>query len=277
MGTITAQLLVLGKRTSTWVLMGIWVVLGVMFSHLLPYLTYRGGADAPGEAPLEAILPRALADNLVAGFPFFGGVFALMLGVLAIGSDYGADTVKTLLTQRPGRMRLLFSKIVALAGWLVPFVATLFVVGAGASYLVAAAENAAVDWPPLWDLARAVLAGWFILATWAALGVLLAVLSRGTGLAIGLGIVYTFVVEGVFSALAGQVSWLESLVEYSLRANAYSLTVALGVPTEVLADNGPGGFFGPFVDGGRAIMVLGAYMAVFLSLSAIIFRRRDVG
>jgi ABC-type transport system involved in multi-copper enzyme maturation permease subunit len=72
------------------------------------------------------------------------------------------------------------------------------------------------------------------------------------------------------------VSWLESLVEYFLRANAYSLVVALGVPTGTLADNGPGGFFGPFVDGGQAILVLVAYMAGFLLLAAVVFRRRDV-
>ena len=277
MGSITAQILVLSMRTSTWILMGIWVVLGLMFSHLLPYLTYRGAAEGPGRASLDALLPAGLADNLLAGFPFFGGVFALMLGVLAIGSDYGWDTLKTLLTQRSGRVRLLSAKLVALAAWLVPFVLVLFIAGAGASYIIAGAEDAAVDWPSVSELGRALAAGWFILATWAALGVLLAVLSRGTALAIGLGIIYTFVIEGLFSALANEVSWLDPIVEYFLRANAYSLTAALGVPTQALADNGPGGFFGPFVDGGQAVAVLAAYMAAFLFLSAMVFRRRDVG
>jgi ABC-2 type transport system permease protein len=277
MGSITAQVLVLSKRTSTWILMGIWVMLGLMFSHLLPYLTYGGAAAGPRQAALDALLPAGLADNLLAGFPFFGGVFALMLGVLAVGSDYGWDTLKTLLTQRSGRLRLLSAKLVALAAWLVPFVLVLFIAGAEASYVIAGAEDAAVDWPSALELGRALATGWFILATWAALGVLLAVLSRGTGLAIGLGILYTFVIEGLFSALASEVSWLDPIVEYFLRANAYSLTVALGVPTEALADNGPGGFFGPFVGEGQAIAVLGAYMAAFMLLSAMVFRRRDVG
>jgi ABC-2 type transport system permease protein len=277
MGSITAQILVLRKRTSTWILMGIWAVLGLMFSHLLPYLTYRDAADAPGQGSLDALLPAGLADNLLAGFPFFGGVFALMLGVLATGSDYGWDTLKTLLTQRSGRVRLLSAKLVALAAWLVPFVLVLYIAGAGASYVIAGLEEAAVDWPSVSELGRALAAGWFILATWAALGVILAVVSRGTALAIGLGILYTFVIEGLFSALASEVSWLDSIVEYFLRASAYSLTVALGVPTQALADNGPGGFFGPFVDAGQAIAVLGAYMAAFLVLSAMVFRRRDVG
>ncbi len=276
MGSIAAQLLILRKRTSTWILMGVWVLLGIMFSHLLPYLTYRGGADGPGQTSLSALLPESLAENLLAGFPFFGGVFALMLGVLAVGSDYGWDTLKTLLTQRAGRVRVLFAKLAALAVGLVPFVLVLFIIGAAASYFIAGAEDAAVDWPAAGELVRAFAAGWFVLAVWAAFGVLLAVLSRGTALAIGLGILYTFVIEGILSALAGEVSWLDSLVEYSLRANAYSLAVALGVPTEALADNGPGGFFGPLVDGGQAILVLSAYMAGFLVVSTIVIRRRDV-
>jgi ABC-2 type transport system permease protein len=276
MGSIAAQALVLRKRASTWILMGIWALLGIMFSHLLPYLTYRGTADGPRQTPLSALLPESLPENLLAGFPFFGGVFALMLGVLAVGSDYGWDTLKTLLTQRTGRVRVLSAKLAALAIGLVPFVLVTFIAGAVASYVIAAAEDATVGWPSIWELGRAFAAGWFILAIWAAFGVLLAVLSRGTALAIGLGILYTFVIEGIFSALAGEVSWLDPLVEYFLRANAYSLVVAIGVPAQTLADNGPGGFFGPFVDGGQAILVLSAYMAGFLLLSGIVFRRRDV-
>jgi ABC-2 type transport system permease protein len=273
---VTAEMLVLRKRASTKVMLGVWVALGMMFSYLLPYLTYRGNAEGPTQSTLRALLPANLADNLLGGFPFFGGVFALMLGVLAIGSDYGWNTLKTLLTQRSERLGILGSKLAALAVALVPFVVVIFVTGAAASYLIAGAEGMAVAWPPTWQIARALAAGWLVLATWAALGVLLAVLSRGTGLAIGLGILYTFVIEGLFSALAGQVSWLDSVVEYFLRANAYSLVTAMGVPTEALADNGPGGFFGPFVGAEQAIVVMSAYAVCFLALSAALFWRRDV-
>lgn len=276
MRSIAAELLVLRKRASTWILMGVWVLLGIMFAYLLPYLTYRGGGGGVTPTPLSALLPGSLAENLLGGFPFFGGVIALMLGVLAIGSDYGWDTLKTLLIQGPGRLHVFGSKLAALAVTLVPFVLAIFIAGAVVSYLIAGAEDASGGWPSLWELVRALATGWFILAMWAAFGVLLAVLSRGTALAIGLGILYTLVIEGILSGLASQVSWLDPLVEYSLRANAYSLVTAIGVPTEALADNGPGGFFGPFVDGGQAIIVLGAYLAGFVLLSATIIRRRDV-
>ena len=277
MGGTAAELLVLRKRTSTWILLGVWILLGMMFAYLLPYLTLSGGADGPTQTPLATLLPGRLTGQLLGGFPFFGGVIALMLGVLAIGSDYGWDTLKTLLMQRSGRLRVLAAKLVALAVGLMPFVLGIFAAGAVGSYAIARAEGAAIEWPSAWDLVRALAAGWLVLAAWAALGVLLAALSRGTSLAIGMGILYTFVIEGLLAALAGEVSWLGSLVEYSLRANAYSLVTAFGVPTEALTDNGPGSFFGPFVDGSQATLVLGGFLAVFLSFSAFLVRRRDVG
>jgi hypothetical protein len=95
---------------------------------------------APGG--LEQYLPESLAGTLIAGFPFFGGVFALMLGVFALGSEYGWDTLKTLFTQRPGRLRVLAAKLAALGIVLVPFVLALFAAGAVTSYVIAQIERA---------------------------------------------------------------------------------------------------------------------------------------
>jgi ABC-type transport system involved in multi-copper enzyme maturation permease subunit len=276
MGSVTAELLVLRKRASTWILMGVWVFLGLLFAYLLPYLAYRGDVGGPVQPSLEALLPQGLVTNVLGGFPFFGGVFALMLGVLATGSDYGWDTLKTVLVQRPSRMRVFGAKLAALAVGLVPFVVVIFVGGAVASALIAGAEDAAVHWPSIWEIVRGLAAGWFVLATWAAFGVALAVASRGTALAIGLGILYALVIEGLLSTLASEVAWLDGLVEYFLRANAYSLVTAIGVPTASLRDNGPGSFFGPFVGAGQAMLVMSVYVVCFVTLSAALLRRRDV-
>jgi ABC-2 type transport system permease protein len=102
------------------------------------------------------------------------------------------------------------------------------------------------------------------------------VFSRGTALAVGIGVLYTFVIEGLISALATQVSLLDRLVEFFLRANGYSLVAVLGVPTDDVSDRGPGSFSGPFVSGGQALLVLAAYMAVLLVVSGGLLRRRDV-
>jgi ABC-2 type transport system permease protein len=270
--TVTAELLVLRKRAATWILFGIWTFLGIFFAYVIPYALDPEGSPTG----LEQFLPESLAGNLIAGFPFFGGVFALMLGVFALGSEYGWGTPKTLFTQRPGRLRVLAAKLLALGIILVPFVLALFAAGAVGSYVIAQIEDAPVNWPSAWLLAQAMAAGWLILAVWAALGVLLGVVTRGTSLAIGVGILYALVIEGLLSAFADSVSLLEPLTEVFLRANGYSIAVALGASVASIESNGPGSFGGPFVDSVQAVAVLVAFIAGFVALSGLLLRRRDV-
>lgn len=269
---MSAELLVLRKRAATWILLGIWTLLGIFFAYVVPYAL--DPADATGG--LRQFLPESLAGNLLEGFPFFGGVFALMLGVFAFGSEYGWDTLKTLFTQRPGRLRVFASKLAALGVVLVPFVVVLFAAGAVASYVIAQIENAPVDWPSAWLLLRAMAASWLILAVWATLGVLLGVLTRGTSLAIGFGILYALVIEGLLSAFADSVDPLEPLTQVFLRANGYSLATALGASADSIGSSGPGAFGGPFVAGGQAVAVLAAFALGFVALTGWLLRRRDV-
>jgi ABC-2 type transport system permease protein len=271
--SLGAELLVLRKRASTWILLGIWTTLALTFAYVVPYVTYLNGS-APDS--LAELLPERLVGAVLGGFPFFGGVLALMLGVLAFGSEYGWGTLRTLFTQRPGRLNVFGAKLLALAVALVPFVLAVFAVAALASCAVALREGVDVAWPSAWLVVRGLAAGWLVLAVWAAFGVLLAVLSRGTALAVGVGILYGLVIEGLLSAVAGQVSVLDWLVELFLRANAYSLVTALGVSPDEVASNGPGSFSGPFVAGGQALFILVTYAAAFLVVSGWLLRRRDV-
>jgi ABC-type transport system involved in multi-copper enzyme maturation permease subunit len=271
--SVTAELLIARKRSSTWILLGIWTLLALLFAYIVPYVAYLNDSS---RNPLTDVLPRHFVGTLLAGFPFFGGVFALQLGVLAFGSDYGWGTLKTLFIQRPPRLHVFVAKLLALAVALVPFVLVVFAVGALASSAIAVREGADIAWPSAGLVLRGIGAAWLILAVWAAFGVLLAVLSRGTALAVGIGILYALVIERLLSALASEVSAVDRLVEFFIRANAYSLVNGLGVSPSDVADNGPGSFSGPFVGGGQALAVLGAYLAVFVVVAAAVLRRRDV-
>ena len=275
-GSISAELLVLRKRASTWILLAVWAVLGVFFGYVLPYTTYRNITGRGAPAAITDLLPQGLVASVAGSFPFYVGAIVLMLGVLSIGGEYGWGTLKTLFTQRPGRLRILAAKLSALGIALVPFVLVSFVLGAASGLVIARLEGLAVGWPSAWSLVQAVGAGWFILAVWAAFGVMLAVLSRGTALAIGLGVLYALVVEGLVSAFATQVDLLRPVVEGFLRANAYSLVRGVGARIEGSASDGPGAFAGPFVDGTQAFLVLAAYLVVFVAVSGYVLRRRDV-
>jgi len=117
-------------------------------------------------------------------------------------------------------------------------------------------------------------AGWLIMALWTLLGVLLAVLSRGTALALGLGILYGLVVEGLVSGFGNSIALLHDVSLAFLRTNAYSLVAPLtGRTTEA---GGPGVFNGPFVDPWQALVVIAGYIVVFAGVSAVVLARRDV-
>ena len=62
--------------------------------------------------------------------------------MFALGSEYGWDTLKTLFTQRPGRLHVFAAKLAALGIVLVPFVLALFAAGAVASLVIAQIEDA---------------------------------------------------------------------------------------------------------------------------------------
>jgi ABC-2 type transport system permease protein len=270
---VNAELLLLGKRASTWILLAIWAALALTFAYVVPYVQYT---NDPSRRSLADLLPESLVETLMAGFPFFGGVLALMLGVLTVGSEYGWGTLRTLFTQGPGRLKVFGAKLIAAGLALALFVLVVYALGAVASWAIAAQEGADVTWPSAWLLARGLLGGWLIFAAWAALGILLAIASRGTALATGIGILYAFVVEGLLSALAGEISLLDGVVEFFVRANGYSLVAALGVAAEDVSDRGPGSFSGPFVAGGQALLVLVAYTTAFVIAAGWLLRRRDV-
>jgi ABC-type transport system involved in multi-copper enzyme maturation permease subunit len=275
-GSIAAELMIARKRAATWILLGIWIALATFFGYILPYVSAPDGPEAMRREQIADLLPGQLVGNMLQGVPFFGGVLVLILGVLTLGSEYGWGTLKTLFTQRPGRIQIVVAKLVALGVVLLAFVIAMFAAAAIASFVVAWREDASVDWPAASLVLRGVAATWLVFAVWAALGVLLAAISRGTALAIGVGILYGLVFEGLIAALFDQVKVLQPLVEGLLRANGYSLAAALGTSASAVRDSGPGAFSGPYVSGTQATLTLVTYLATFTLITAALIRRRDI-
>ena len=277
-GSVRAELLMLRKRVSTWVLLGLWSVAAGLFAYVLPYSTLRGGTESFGPPPpdLASLLPDRFTGTAVGGYPFFGGVVVLILGVMTMGGEYGWGTLKTVLSQHPSRLRALGAKLIALGIVLWVFVAASFLISAIASRVIASTEGVDTSWPSLAMTGKALIAAWLIFAVWTSLGVALAIVSRGTSLAIGIGILYGLALEGLAEALLRQVDALEPLVQGLLRANAYSLAAAVGMAEADAAGNGPGSYAGPFVGGLQSTVVLVGLMAAFAAVSAVVLTRRDV-
>ena len=273
-----AEALKLSRRPAVWVLAGVWFALVVLFGYVLTYLVFANPPESsfpPGTNPqdfIEVLFPENLLSNVLSGFPSTGGgPVALILGALALGSEYGWGTFKTAFTQRPGRLAVFFGKILVLAATVAVFVLLAFGAGAVSSYAIARLEGVAVAWPSLGDTLRALGCGFLISAVWTSLGAFLATLFRGTPLAIGLGLVYALLLEGIAATLLAANESLEPVLKLLLNENSYALINSFGSTSGA-------GLGGPqsIVEPERAAITLAAYALVFVLVSALLLRRRDV-
>lgn len=263
------------RQPATWVLAGVWLSLNQVFSYLIPYTSYLNSDNGrTAERVLAGTLPSDLISNSISGFPVFGGAIALILGALTVGNEYNWGTLKTVLIQRPRRLNLYASKLLALAIAVLAIVGATFAFSALTSSVIASVESEAMDWPSLADLARGLAAGFLILLMWCLLGMVLAVLLQSLALPVGLGLVWALVIENLIREVAAPLlDSFETLQKGLPGVNAGSLVAALGAPTRG-NEAAPGVVSA--VDGTQATLVLIAYAVVFVLVAGFILQRRDV-
>ena len=286
-----AELIKLRKRPSTWVLGLIWLASIVLLNYALTYAflssapppTFPEGTPKEQQEQLQkqqeqferqqlgSLYPENLVRNLISGFPSVGAPIALILGALAVGSEYGWATYKTVLTQRPSRSAVFFGKLLALGAVLALLVVLIFFSGTASSYVVAGLSGGPFTGPPAGSFMRALGAGGLILSSWAALGALLATLLRSTALSVGIGLVYTLALETIIFSLPIQNKTFRDVREFFPGQNSTFLANSF-------SEQAPSGFAAPSppVDATQATLVLLVYTTVFVAIAALVFRRRDV-
>ncbi len=285
LASFRAEILKLRKRPATWVLGIVWVTVVMLFGYVLTYSFVANAPPPPDDIPqeaqaqqedfnqsqIEALLPESLLQNMFGGGFFgIGAAIVLILGALVAGSEYGWGTMKTILSQRPGKLAVLLGKLLALSVVLLLFVVLGLCGAALASFVVAGFEDAAVEWPAVGELLRGLGAGMLVFAVWALMGFALATVFRGTALAIGLGLAWALIIENTVAALPIESDTFESLRKATLSENTFGVTSYFGSTM-------PEGFGIPqaLVDAERGVIGLLVYVAVFVLISAL-FMRRDV-
>jgi ABC-type transport system involved in multi-copper enzyme maturation permease subunit len=276
--SFSAEILKLRKRPAAWVLGIIFAVLTVFFGYLSTYFFLVRSPDGAGipqqarDGALQFLLPESVLTNVIGIFAQFGGALALILGALAIGSEYGWDTFKVSLTQRPGRLSFFAGKLAAVGLVMLLLTIVILAIGAVTSYFIAVAETASVDWPSVGEVFKGIGAGWLTLGTFAAIGIFLATLFRGTALAIGIGLVYLLVLENLFLGLAGQNETVAAIGKRFPAKNAIDLSESFGQFPPGFGAGAPGETVEPAI----AALTLGIYTVAFLVVAVILFKSRDV-
>ena len=271
------------RRPAVWVCVLGLLTVAVTIGYGLPWLaeTYAPPGSSQG-------LPQGttLADFKVALYPInfvrqalqqwnvLGGVFALILGVLLQGSEYGWGTIKTLYTQREGRLTMLAGKVGALLVVVAVLVIGLFAVSAVSSVGAALLDGKSLEFPAADEIVKGLAAMFLIFGFWSIFGLTLATLFKQSAMAIGLGLAYALVVEGLIFGFGGGLlgDWVKKIQEWFPIANTGYLADAFGA----IRIRGLPAQPGPYADALHAVLVLFGYLIGFVAISAVLLRRRDV-
>jgi ABC-2 type transport system permease protein len=217
-----------------------------------------------------SLYPANFASLIVSGIAIIGGALMLVMGALTAGSEYGWTTVKTVYTQRPGRLQVLGGQVAAISAVNAVIVLAVYAVAALSSFIIANLAGAPVVWPAIADILKAVGATWLIFEVWILFGMVMAYLFRQPALAIGLGLAYMLAIEAIlFRALRGlNLDWVTSVEKFMVGQNANSLAASF-----------PGTAIRPQTSLGsveHAVLVVVGYGLAFLIIAALLVRRRDV-
>jgi ABC-type transport system involved in multi-copper enzyme maturation permease subunit len=229
----------------------------------------------PVGADRSVTLPMLYPDQFVnqimaAGFPL-GAAIAVVLGALVAGSEYAWSTLKTTFTQRPGRLSTLGGRLVILAAWMGILTGVLFAGGAAYSVVIALFEGHAIVLPAAFDIAKGIGAIWLVLAVSGSLGMALGILFRQSAAALGVGLIYLTVlqliaVRFITTFNGGTYKWIANWFDGQ---NASALLQSFTSP--VFGHAAP-----PAIGAQQAVLVLVAYVAFFVVVSASLLRQRDV-
>jgi ABC-type transport system involved in multi-copper enzyme maturation permease subunit len=153
---------------------------------------------------------------------------------------------------------------------------SLFAVDAISSAAAAILDGKSLDFPAASEIVKGVAAMYLIFVFWGLFGLVLATLFRQSALAIGLGLAYGLVIEGiVFGLLSGLApDFINPIRQWFPITNSGYL--ADSFPRVAVRGFGGGGGAAPYADATHAVLVLFAYVVGFVAISAVFVKRRDV-
>ena len=242
---------------------GLMAAITVLFYSISWYqATHPGSAESP--VSILSLYPSNFVNNaMAAGFPL-GAAMAIVLGAILSGSDHSWGTLKTVLTQGPGRLTTWTGRVVVFAA---TGAASRLDVGAGYSAVIAATQNHAIVWPATTDIVKGLGAIWLLLAAFGSVGLALGVLIKQSAAALGVGLVYLLAVEIIAVRFvdglnSGAYKWVGDLF---IGQNATALTqhfAGRAVSTSISAE--------------QAVLVLAAYILGLVIVAGGLQRMRDV-
>lgn len=253
------------RRWSMFAGAGIMLVVSAFFAYLTCHQIISGATGKELD-PLAHAFPTSLGLITVVGQArSFIIVVSLIIVTANLAAEWSQGTWRNLLMREPRRLRLLAGKMLALllfvlCSMTLTLVASsvLVLVTAGAQGVRTAAWTSSAGlfaWLAFFGNEVLCLIGVCLL------GMLIAVLTRGTAIAVGVALAYVLVPEGIIAMV-----WNEGSRWFPIRT--FNFLPGSVFPTEV-GPTPPQGY-------ADALLVAALWMTVFIIGSFVAFRRQDI-
>jgi ABC-type transport system involved in multi-copper enzyme maturation permease subunit len=241
----------------------------LVVSAFFAYLTFHqitSGATGREIDPLSHAFPTSLGLITVVGQArSFIIVIALIIVTANLAAEWSQGTWRNLLVREPRRLRLLAGKMLALLLFVLGSMTLTLVAGSVLVLVIAGAQGVQTA---AWTSSAGLFA-WLAfygnevlcLIGVCLLGMLIAILTRGTGIAVGVALAYVLVPEGIIAMV-----WSSGSRWFPIRT--FNFLPGSVFPTDV----------GPIPPQGyaSALLVAALWMMVFVVGSFVAFRRQDI-
>lgn len=197
----------------------------------------------------------------------------MVLGAIVAGNGYGYGTWKTIYTQGPSRSAVTAGSLLALTVFVIGVLVTTLLLFTACSTLIALTEGESLVWPAFGEVARAFGAGGLVLEMWALAGYFLGTVAKGPALSVGLGLVWTLVLENLLRGVGSLLGPVETLTQILPGTAAGSLVGAI-TGTSGSAGDTPGVL--DVLSGPTAALSVSAYLVVLAAGALVLIKRRDV-
>jgi hypothetical protein len=227
---------------------------------------------------LPSLLPSQFVIVALALLPSTTAPF-VVLGAVMGGGDWERGTIGTSLLAGPGRVRAAAGQAAALAVAAAVSMAVTFAACAAASVLIRALEARVVNpvdgaMPPAWVITRGLGVGLLVAVAYGWMGLLLGTVCRSAAVGIAAALVWTVLLDPNLYEL-GLYTGSRTLHAITLvfpQSSVVTLASLFGAPGSI----GAGSSMYLPVRPGVAAGALAGYAAVFLGLTLVLVRRRDV-
>jgi ABC-2 type transport system permease protein len=248
---VSAELLKLRSTRSAWIPLAVALAMAVVAVVANTSMTGHGGNTHLSPGVLPGLL-RASGGQLVDGAVLLAWI------VLSAGEFRHRTSVTTFLGE-PNRLRIVSAKLIAaaLTGAAVGLLAE--ALGAATAAAVLSAHHVPLAWSQPGVLG-AVLAVPLLAALYGMLGVGLGLLLRHTAAALGLALMWAFVIEGIIPMLTHQPGMIRWLPEAAANAVLHGASPAANT-----------------LSAGVALAVLAGYTTVLAGAGAALTARREIG